>query len=83
MKAGLVQVCLQRGVAEAVHQSVQLIHHNVYVVASDTRRQHGEALPLVATCDGVKLSAGDVAFDTIELGGHHGYTPRVTHKDYL
>ena len=66
-----------------IGQSVQFVHHDVNVVAPDTRGQHGDTLAVVCACYRVKLSATDVALHRIEVGGYRCYTPRVANKDYL
>ena len=66
-----------------VGQCVELIHHNVDVVASDACGEHGEALALIGSGDGVKLAIAYLTLLAIEMGGHEVYAARVAHEDDL
>ena len=50
-----------------VGQCVELIHHNVDVVATNTRRNHRDAFALVGTCNGFELAAFHFTFFILKV----------------
>ena len=46
-------------------------------------REHGEALALIGSGDGVKLAIAYLTLLAIEMGGHEVYAARVAHEDDL
>ena len=66
-----------------VGKSIELVHHDVDVVASDACGEHGEALALIGSGDGVKLAIAYLTLLAIEMGGHEVYAARVAHEDDL
>lgn len=51
-KLGIVLACLEVDVC----QGIQFVHHDVYVVASDTGGKHGDALAMVCSRDGAEFA---------------------------
>ena len=80
----LTELGLLRAAIEVdIGKGVELVDHNVDVVASDTRREHGDALALVYSGDGMKLTAGDVALDKVEVCSYRGHAAWVAYENHL
>ena len=71
------------GVEIDIGKSIQLVHHDIDVIASDTRRLNGNTLTFIDTSNGAEFTAGHLTFYRIEMRGNGGYTSRITNKDYL
>lgn len=66
-----------------VGQGIQLVDHNVDVVAPDAGREHGDAFTLVTTCNGLELTAFYFALAVLEMGGNQGHASGVAHQNHL
>ena len=75
-------VFLGAGVIVDVGQSVELVHHYVYVVAAYAVALAGDALAFVGAGDGVELTTLNIAFYCVEMGCNGVYSRWVTNEDY-
>ena len=66
-----------------VCQGIQLVHHDIDVVTSDTGGNHCDAFSLVSTGDGLELAAFHFTFLVFEMGGNQCYSSGVTYQDNL
>ena len=66
-----------------VLQRIQLVDHDVNIIASYTGALYGDSLALICTGDGVEFAAGNLALLGLEVGCYEGYSAWVAHKDYL
>ena len=69
------------GVEVDVGQRVQLVHHDVDVVAPYAGAHHRDALAPAGAGDGVELAALHLVLARVEVPGHKGHAPRVAHQD--
>ena len=60
-------------------EGIQLIDHDVDVVASDTCALHGDTLAFVSACDGMALTARNLALFLVEVRCYEGYTTWVAY----
>ena len=76
---------LRAGLEIDVREGVNLIHDDVAVVGTDTRRDTGDTFAVELTGNGVELAALYVAFYTafVEEGGYHIYSVLVTDQDHF
>ena len=74
---GLVVALLEVDVGECI----QLVHHDVDVVATDARAEDCDAFALIRACDGMELATLYLAFLAVEVCGNSRYSPWVAHKD--
>ena len=66
-----------------VLQRIQLVDHDVNIIASYTGALHGDSLAFICSGDGVEFAAGNLALLGLEVGCYEGYSAWVAHKDYL
>ena len=71
------------GVEVNVRQRIQLVQHNVNIVASDTGGNDRNAFAPEGAGHGAELAAADIAFTGVKMSGHHRYTPGVAHEYHL
>ena len=74
---GLVLTLLEIDVGEGI----QLVHHNVEVVATDTMTEASDAFPPVCACNGMKLTTLYVTFFRIEMRSNCVNPARVSNKN--
>ena len=66
-----------------VLQRIQLVNHDVNIIASYTGALHGDSLALICTGDGVEFAAGNLAFLSLEVRCYEGYSAWVAYEDYF
>ena len=77
-----VHGALRAGGEVDVGQGVELVHHDVDVVAADARGEGRDALALVGARDGVELAALDLTLHGVEVVGYQGDAAGVAHEDH-
>ena len=66
-----------------VLQRIQLVNHDVNIIASYTGALHGDSLAFICSGDGVEFAAGNLAFFLLEMGCYEGYATWVAYEDYF
>ena len=66
-----------------VGQRVELVDHDVDVVATDAMRLAGDALAFIHTSNGVELARGYLVLDAVEVGSNSVDTGGVAHENHL
>ena len=66
-----------------IGEGIELIHHDLDIVASDAVGECCHSLALVGAGDGVKLSAADVTLSVVEAGGNHVHATGIATDDDL
>ena len=68
-----------------IRQRIHLVHHDIAVIGTDTRRDTRDTLALEFTGDGMKLAALYVAFDRsfVEERCYHIYSVLVSDQDHF
>ena len=66
-----------------VGEGIEFVDHDVDIVTADAMTLHRDALALVHTCDGVELTAADLALFRVEMGSDSVNTGRIAHEDNL
>ena len=66
-----------------VSQCVNLVHHDVDVVAADAGRDNRYALALVCAGNGAELAALNGALLGLEVRSNQVYASRVAHENHL
>ena len=66
-----------------VLQCIQLVDHDVNIIASDSGALHGDSLALICSGDGVEFAAGNLALLGLEVRCYEGYSAWVAHEDYF
>ena len=66
-----------------VGERVELVHHDVDVVRSDSGGEHGDPRAPVGTGYGMELPVASFQLDAIEMSGHHAHAAGVAHQNNL
>ena len=66
-----------------IGQGVQLCHHDVYIVGTDSVGQGGDALSLVLAGNGNELTVRIAALDVREMVCQDVYPAGVSHHDHI
>lgn len=76
---GLLGTCLEVD----VFQSVELVHHDVNIVASYSCALNGDAFALIGAGNGMEFTAFHLALFLFKVGCHEAYTARVANENHL
>ena len=66
-----------------ISQRVNLVHHDIDVVAADAGRYNRYALAFVSAGNGAELAALNGALLGLEVRSHKVYASRVAHENHL
>ena len=64
---GAMLVVFEASLEIDVGKSIELVHHDVDIVATDACAQYGDAFALIGTCDGVELTTFNITFFGFEM----------------
>ena len=76
-------VFLLTGGVVNISQGVELVDHDVDIITADAMTLHRDALALICTCDGMELTAADLALLRVEVGGYGINTRGIAYEDHL
>ena len=63
-----------------IHQHVQLVHHDVDIVASDACRKYGDTLSLIASRNGLEFTVAGFALTGVEDRGYRFHSSGVAYQ---
>ena len=66
-----------------VLQRIQLVDHDVNIIASYTGALHGDSLSFICSGDGVEFAALNLALLGLKVRCYEGYSAWVAHEDYF